>query len=158
MNRNRKGTKERRPTIQPWTYEQARGVLPYLRSIVASLREHRLEALSHHLRARRLQDKPGRPDRSEIIAIESARRAAREADARFHDALEELHTLDVYCLDPVRGEALVPFVHDNQLAWYIFDLFDDEPFRFWRYHSDPLDTRRPLAETQEGASDTPLVV
>jgi hypothetical protein len=147
MSRNRKGTKARRQNIQPWTYEQACRVLPYLRSIVRSVREHRLEALSEHLRARRLQDRPGRPDRALILETELALQVAREADDRFQTALEELHTLDIFCLDPIRGEAIVPFVHDNQLAWYLFDLFDDESFRFWRYHSDPLEKRRPIAES-----------
>lgn len=147
MKRNRKGTKARRQTIQPWTYEQACRVLPYLRSIVGSIREHRLDALSEHVRVRRLQERSGRPDRSLLLEMETTTRAARAADDRFQTALEELHTLDIYCLDPLRGEAIIPFVHDNQLAWYVFDLFDDEPFRFWRYHSDPLEKRRPIAES-----------
>jgi len=147
MNRNRKGTKARRQTIQPWTYEQARRVLPYLRSIVRSVRENRLEVLTEHRRVRRLKDQPGRPNRTLLLETELAEKSAREADDRFQGALEELHTLDIFCLDPVRGEAIVPFVHNDQLAWYIFDLFDDEPFRFWRYHSDPLEQRRPIAES-----------
>jgi hypothetical protein len=150
MNGNRKTSKRKKDTIQPWTYEQARRVLPYLRSIVQSLREHRVEALAEHRKAKEITDRPGRPDRSTLIAQEEALRAARAAEARFEAALEELHVLDIYCLDPIRGEALVPFVHDNQLAWYVYDLFDNEAFRFWRYHSDPLEARRPIAESWHG--------
>lgn len=154
MNGNRKTSKRKKQTIQPWTYEQAQRVLPYLRSIVGSLREHRVEALAHHRKAKEIAERPGRPDRSTIIAGDEALRKARAAEERFDAALEELHTLDIYCLDPVRGEALIPFVQDEQLAWYIFDLFDESPFRFWRFHSDPLETRRPIAETWSDSAGT----
>src|SRR5262249_58594037 len=120
--------------------------------IVRAIREHRLEALTRHREAKAIADRPGRPNRTALIALEEAARAARAADERFEAALDELHQLDIYCLDPVRGEALVPFVHDEQLAWYVFDLFDDEPFRFWRLHSDPLETRRPRAEGHQGTA------
>jgi hypothetical protein len=40
--------------------------------------------------------------------------------------------------------ALVPFVHDDQSAWYFFDLFDSQPIRSWCYQSDPEQTRHPL--------------
>jgi hypothetical protein len=155
MNGNRKTSKRKKENIQPWTYEQARGVLPYLASVVRSLREHRLEALTHHRNARAIADRPGRPVRATIIAQEEETRAASAADERFEAALEELHQLDIYCLDPVRGEALVPFVHDNQLAWYIYDVFDEAPYRFWRYHTDPLEARRPTAEPGHGPAGAP---
>jgi hypothetical protein len=152
MNRNRKGSRRRRQTIQPYTYRQAQSVLPYLRSVVRSLRDAQLALQTEQLTASRLADRPGRPDRGSLIALENARRAALSAETERDAALEELHTLDVYCLDPVRGEALVPFEHGGELAWYVFDLFDDEPFRFWRLHSDPLETRRPIAEVEPGPS------
>src|SRR5262249_56654657 len=45
VKRNRKG-KRRRDSIQVWTYPQAQSALPYLSSVVRSLRDHTLEALS----------------------------------------------------------------------------------------------------------------
>lgn len=146
MKRNRKRSRTPKGTIHAYTYAQAMRVLPYLTSIMRSLRYWRLEALVHSRRAQQLANRPGRADRSALLEMEEANRAARAAEARFDEALEDLHTLDIYCLDPVRGEALVPFVHANQLAWLVFDLFDALPFRSWRYHTDSLDTRRPLAE------------
>jgi hypothetical protein len=50
--------------------------------------------------------------------------------------------------------AWIPFSHDNQLAWFVFDLFDTEPIRYWRYQTDPLETRRPVSEV---SSDTTQV-
>ncbi len=145
MKRNQKGAKRQRRQIRVWTLEQARAALPYLSSVVRSLREHRLEAVTQHRNAERLAHRPGRPDRDSLIAHAEAVKAAEQADDRFREALGELQSLDVFLLDPIAGQALVPFVHDEELAWYIFDAFDPEPLRFWRLHTDPLETRRPLA-------------
>jgi hypothetical protein len=151
VKRNRNGSRKRQETIQVWTYDQARRVLPYIASIMRSLREHRLEAQQEDRIVRRLANQTGRPDRTAILAHAQAEQAAREAKDRFHEALDELHTLDVYCLDPVAGLALIPFAVENRLAWFVFDLFDvDDPIRFWRYHQDPLETRRPIAEVPAG--------
>jgi hypothetical protein len=148
VKRQPKGAKERTQTIQVWTYEQAQAAAPYIASILRSLREHALEALQYYHRARRLANRPGRPDRSALIAQQEAEHEARRADQRFRDDLAELQALDIYTLDPVQGLALVPFVYNDQLAWYIFDLFDTQPLRFWRYQSDPEDTRRPVTTMQ----------
>lgn len=159
MKRHRKGSKKRRETIQVWTYDQARRVLPYVASIVRSLRDYRLEAQQHHLTAHRLAKQPGRPNRATLLAHGAAVQASEEAEERFHEALDELHTLDVYCLDPVAGLALIPFAMENRLAWFVFDLFDEaDPIRFWRYHQDPLEARRPIAEALAGPSENRMVV
>jgi hypothetical protein len=148
MKRNQKESKQRRQILQVWSHDQARAALPYIASVLRSLREHKLEAQTHQLTASRLADRPGRPDRETLIAHEEALKAAQKAENQFQEALDELQTLDVYCLDPIGGQALVPFVHDDQLAWYVYDLFDAEPLRFWRFHSDPLEMRRPLDDMQ----------
>jgi hypothetical protein len=158
MKRQPKGGKEKTQTIQVWTYEQAQAAAPYLSSIVRSLREHALEALQHYHRAKRIANRPGRPDRATIIAQQEAEKEARRADERFREALAELQDMDIYTLDPIQGQALVPFVHNDQLAWFVFDLFDAHPFRFWRFQSDPEDTRRPVTSTQKGESETSRIV
>jgi hypothetical protein len=155
VKRKSKG-KAREKAIQVWTYDQARGAVPYLTSVVRSLREHALEALALQRQSQRLTAKPGRPDRDDLIAQQEAERQARAAEARLQETADELHALDVFSLDPVGGLALVPFVHEEQLAWYIFDLFDPQPFRFWRYQSDPDDTRRPVTSLQKGRTGSPL--
>jgi hypothetical protein len=158
MKRNRNGPKGRGRTLRVWDYEQARGVLGYLSSILHSLREQWLQAIFHDRAARRLADRPGRPDRTALVAQQEAAAEARKARERFDETLKELHALDVYCLDPVRGEAIIPFVHEKQLAWFVFDLFDGEQLRTWRYHTDPPDTRRPVAEVLgEKAEDAETV-
>lgn len=150
MKRQPKGAKERAQTIHVWTYEQAQAAAPYISSILRSLREHALEALQSYHRAKRIANRPGRPDRAAIIAQQEAEQEARRADERFRDDLAELQAMDIYTLDPIQGLALVPFVYNDQLAWYIFDLFDTQPLRFWRYQSDPEETRRPITAMQKG--------
>jgi hypothetical protein len=146
MNRNQRGAKRRRRQIRVWTLEQARAALPYLSTVLRSLREHRLEAVAQHRNAQKLTDRPGRPDRETLIAGADSLKAAEGADERFREALAELQALDIYLIDPVAGQALIPFVHEDNLAWYVYDAYDPEPLRYWRYHSDSLETRRPIAE------------
>jgi hypothetical protein len=144
--------------LRVYTHAEALGALGYIASILRSMRDHRLEANQHQLKAHRLAERTGRPDRQSILASEHAVREAQRAEELFNEAQEELHRLDVYSLDVVAGLALIPFVHENQLAWFVFDLFDSEPLRFWRYQSDPLDTRRPVTDAVKGSDETRLVV
>jgi hypothetical protein len=153
MKRN-KGAKKTRDTLQVWSLNQARAAIPYLSSVLRSMREHVLVALAANHRAKRIATKPGRTTRLDMVAIHEAEHEARQAEARFQEAAGELEEIDVFTLDPVRGQALIPFVQDEQLAWYIFDLFDNKPFRFWRFQSDPEDTRRPITPTQQGWTGT----
>jgi hypothetical protein len=149
MKRNKGGAKPRQETIQIWSHERARAAIPYITAVVRSLREHWLDATAKRETTRRLNAQPGRPDRAALIAHADAVREASEAEDRFEEARAELEALDVYCLDPGNGLALIPFMHDNVLAWYVFDLFGTDPIRFWRFHSDPLETRRPLTQLLE---------
>jgi hypothetical protein len=146
MKSHRDGTKRRAKTLRAWTYEEACKALPYISSVLRTVRDHRINALQHDRTAQQLARRPGRPNRDDLIAHEEAVASARRANDQFREALVELHALDIYCLDPIAGTAVIPFVHDNQLAWFLFDLFAEQPIRFWRYHTDPLDTQRPLAE------------
>ncbi len=153
MKRNSKGAKQRRKTIQVWTLAQAKSAAPYLISVVRSLRERTLEGLAGRRRLRQIDERPGRPDRDALIAKQEADADARRAEESASQAADELLALDIQPLDPVRGQALVPFVHEEQLAWYVFDLFDPQPFRFWRFQSDPDDTRRPVTPRQHGRAE-----
>jgi hypothetical protein len=149
MNRKRKGTKRSPSTIRVWTYDQACQALPYVTSVMTSLRDHWIAAQGHDRKARQLAGRPGRANRVRLLAQAEEGRAAREAHDRFQKDQDELFALDVYCLDPIRGEAVIPFIHDNQLAWFLYDLFAPDTLQYWRYHNDPLDARRPTAELQE---------
>jgi hypothetical protein len=144
--------------LRVWTYEEAQAAIPYITSVLRSIREHALTSLAYTRAAKRLADRPGRPDRAAIIAHQEAQDGVHRSDESFQEALGELQDLDIYCLDPLQGQALIPFAHDEQLAWYIFDLFDVPPLRFWRFQSDPEDTRRPITAKQKGTAGTTQIV
>ena len=146
MPSNSKDTKRRKRTMRVWTLDEATAAAPYITSVVHSLRDHWLDASAKHRLADRIEARPGRLNRALLIAKAEALREAKEAEDRYLDARDELTALDIYCIEPARGEALVAFLHDNQLAWFVFESFDSLHFRYWRYHSDPLDTRRPISD------------
>jgi hypothetical protein len=145
MKRNsRKKARANVIRVRTWTHAQAQSAQPYLASVVRSVREHFLEAIRGHNRVQQLSKDHGRPNRESIIALAEAQREFDEARQRFEDAENELNELDVYVLDPVQGLALIPFEQDERLAWFVFELFDDEPLNSWRFQEDSLETRRPI--------------
>jgi hypothetical protein len=145
-----KSNKARRSphTIRLWSFEDAQAAVPYLASVIRSLREYYLQLLSQRRKLLALAGRPGRPDRKTLIAEQETRRDLHQDEQEYQSALSELEALDIQPLEAGQGTALVPFVHDDQLAWYIFDLFDSQPIRSWRYQSDPDETRRKLTTAQ----------
>ena len=152
MNPNQKGAKKNQKGLRLWNHTRALAALPYVRSILRSLREHRLEVQQQRHNAHRLADRPGRPDRAALVAHQDALQESQRADLRYEEALKELQNLGITCLDPVKGHALFPFVHKKRLAWFLFDLFEAEPLHFWRYQDDPEDVRRPVNVSEEDTS------
>ena len=143
--------KKRSKAILLWTLPQARAAASYLAAVLGSIRETWLEAARKEIYAQRLAANPGRSDRKRIIDEHQAFAEARSAQERYLEAREELEGLGIASLNPNQGMAWIPFSYDNQLAWFVFDLFDSDPIRFWRYQTDPLETRR---EVSEIAADT----
>jgi hypothetical protein len=129
-----------------WTHARAVKASAYLRSMLHSLRDSLLKAKQHSLAAHRLATRPGRLNRASLIAHAEAIQESRVARDAVRDGMEELRSLGINCLDPVQGEAIVPFVTRQRLAWFIYDLFAEAPLRHWRFHTDPPSTRRPIEE------------
>jgi hypothetical protein len=155
MKPRRKRAKARARTFRVWTQPQAEAAVPFITSVMQSVREHFIQRQARQLHLERLESKPGRPNRGALLALETARHDAAHAEEQFADALNELWRLNIYCLDPAQGLALIPFAHpDEQLAWFVFELFEKEKLRFWRFHGDPLETRRPLPVVTEPPSLT----
>ena len=157
MKRRSSGAKARRRAFRVWTLAQAEAAVPYISAIIGSLREHTVEARKQRRALAVLTDRPGRPDRAALIAGQETDRDARRAEDQAREAEHELNALDVLSLDPVNGLALIPFVHDEQLAWYVFDLFDTPSLRSWRFQTDPTDTRRPITAAQHGMPGAALM-
>jgi hypothetical protein len=136
-------------TLRMWTYAQAIKAVPYLRVLVRSLREQWLELRQAQQKLRRIDARDGRADREALIARQEIAREAARAEESLFETLSELTALDIYCLDPACGLALIPFRLGDELAWFVFDLFGPRELEAWRYHSDPLEARRPLVERSE---------
>jgi hypothetical protein len=138
-----------------WTFDRATKSLPYLRAVARSVRERWLHMAWARLQVRRLGAGCGRLDRHGMILRADAGREAARAEGQFNEGLGELEEIDVRCLDPARGLALIPFRHGDDLAWFIFDLFDARGLVGWRFHSDPLETLRKvrLADIDPGPAD-----
>jgi hypothetical protein len=127
-----------------WTYEAALSAVPYVRAVVRSLREHWLHVQSVRRQIQRLDSRPGRPDRQTLIRGAVAVKELDQANIEFEEAFDELKAIDVYCLDPAQGLALIPFGKGDELGWYVFDLFSPQGLEAWLFHRDPLEMRRPL--------------
>jgi hypothetical protein len=129
-----------------WTYEAALSAVPYLRAVVRSLREYWLDVQSVRRQIERLDSGPGRPDRQTLIRRAVAVQELDQADFKVEETFDELKAIDVFCLDPAQGLALIPFGKGDELAWYVFDLFSPQGLEAWRFHGDPLEMRRPLEQ------------
>jgi len=149
----KKQRKEQEPgtlvTLRLWTYDGAIKAAPYIRSLVGSLRDGWLELRQAQEQVRRLEARPGKPDRDTLIHLEEANRDCRNAEAKLEDIMNEMLPLSIFAVDPVAGLVVIPFMRGDALAWFVFDLFDSQGVVAWRLYSDPLETRRPLAELEE---------
>ena len=133
-------------SLKMWTYQEALKAVPYIRSLVQSLREGWLEMRQAQQAVERTKARPGRPNRDILIRLQESQRDVGRAEAKLEVIISEMLVLSAYCVDPGAGLAVIPFLRGEALAWYVFDLFDPQGLVAWRLYSDPLDTRRPLAE------------
>lgn len=146
MSKQQKQETASSTTLHLWSYADALKSVLYLRAVVRSLRVHWLELQRARRQIQRLDARPGRPDRQALIQRLEATRDVEQAQAELDETLAELKVLNIYCLDPVQGLALIPFGHGAELAWFVFDLFAPQGLEAWRFHGDPLETRRPLMQ------------
>jgi hypothetical protein len=144
MKRRRSQPAKNMRALRLWSYDEANQAVPYLRSVIASLREHWLDVQTQRRGSELLAARPGRPDRARLLAGQDLHAGQERAEAQFGDDVDELTSMDVFLLDPVRGMALIPFRKEDDLAWFVYDQFDDCGLSGWRYHSDPLEQCRPL--------------
>ena len=144
MNPNPKGARRSHKGLRLWTHARALAALSYVAPVLRSLRDHWIEMRSQRRRVRALTNRPGRLDRAAMIAQQEAMHEASKASAAYADAQKELQALEITCVDPIRGQALFPFMYKKKLAWFLFDLFEEHPLSYWRYQDDPVDVRRPV--------------
>lgn len=141
--KNRKEKTNRLRALRLWDWNEVLNAVPYLHSVIGSLREHWLEVLAAERQLDRLP-KTGPEKRDQIIARQTGQDERQRAQTKFDDALEELNAVDVFLLDAVQGLALIPFRKEDDLAWYVFDHFAADGVIGWRYHHDPIEECRSL--------------
>src|SRR5262249_4508231 len=136
MRQQRKQEPEPSATPHLWNYAAALKAVPYLRAVVHSLREHWLEMQRARRQIERLDARPSCRDRETLIQRAQAGRDVEQAHSEFAETLAELKVLDVHCLDPARGLALIPFRQGHDLAWFVFDLFAPMGVEAWQLDTD----------------------
>lgn len=143
----RRERNERMRVMHLWDWSEVVKAVPYLHSVIGSLREHWLDVLTVQRHLDRAAAQPGLAKRQQMIEMQGHQDERQRAQAKFDDALGELNEIDVFLLDPVRGLALIPFRKEDDLAWYVFDHHSSRGVIGWRFHNDPMDECRPLETT-----------
>ena len=151
MKKQRDREPEAVVSLRMWTYPDAVKAVPYIRSLAQSLRDGWLELRQSQETVLRTKARPGRPNRDTLILLDDTQRHIERAEAGLEEIVAEMLTLSAYCVDPGAGLAVIPFLRGQELAWFVFDLFDPQGIVAWRLYSDPLEMRRPLAQL-----DTPV--
>ena len=130
MKRRRNKEKRSLRALRLWNYEEAARAVPYLRSVVGSLREHWIEAQRQRRASELLASRPGRPDRQRLLTSADLHTRQETAEGRFNDALDELMAIDVYLLDPVKGVYKKLVLRDGKVAGGVL-LGADDPTGKW---------------------------
>jgi hypothetical protein len=134
-----------------WTWSEVAKAVPYLRSITGSLREHWLDMLNAQRDIDRSAKAKTLPKTKQLLQNQSRLDERERARGKFNEALEELHGLEAYLIDPVNATAVMPFRKEDELAWYVFDHFAPPGVIGWRYQNDPEGECRPLNVLQDAS-------
>jgi hypothetical protein len=136
-----------------WTWGEVAKAVPYLRSITGSLREHWLDMLNAQRDIDRSAKVKTLPKTQQLLQNQRRLDERERARGKFDEALEELHGLEAYLIDPVNGTAVMPFRKEDDLAWYVFDHFAPPGVIGWRYQNDPEGECRPLNVLQDASAN-----
>jgi len=148
----RRDRSKRMQVMHLWTWNEVAKAVPYLRSITGSLREHWLDMLSAQSGIDRVSKLTGRPKTQDLLQNQRRLDERERARGKFDEALEELHGLEAYLIDPVNGTAVMPFRKEDELAWYVFDHFAPPGVVGWRYQNDPDGECRPLNVLEDASA------
>jgi hypothetical protein len=151
MKKQRNQEPEAVVSLRLWTFADVLKAVPYIRSLAQSLRDGWLEFRQAQETVERAKARPGRPNRDTLILLDESQRDVERAETKLEEIVGEMMALSAYCVDPGEGLAVIPFLRGQELAWFVFDLFDPQGIVAWRLYSDPLETRRPLAELDSPA-------
>lgn len=144
------GKKGKKRLLQTWSFDQAMKALPYLVDVTRSLRDNYLAKQFAQHRLHKISQRSTRPDRSRLIQMQQAQFDIDAAQSKYAADVQELESMGIFAVSPINGCVAIPFLEEEQLAWYVLELFHEETICGWRYQTDPIDTRRPLLPKQKG--------
>lgn len=144
--------KKNQKQIPVWSYQQAKKALPYLLEITRAIRENYLASQSSKRQLEIIDHKKGRHDRMDFIKIQELGVEIQQAQSKFQQDIDELEEMGIFLVSPIQGLIAIPFVIEEQLAWFLLDIHAEEPLHAWRYQSDPLETRRPITPKEIGTT------
>jgi hypothetical protein len=151
MKRN-PGKKRKQQLIQVWSYDQTIKALPYLLEVIRSLRENYLAMQFANHRLNKIGQRLGRPDRSAFIAKQEAQLDSETSSSKYNQDVAELESMGMFVASPLNGVVAIPFIEEEQLAWFILELYHEDHVVGWRYQTDPLDTRRAILPKHKGTT------
>jgi Uncharacterized conserved protein (DUF2203) len=152
----RRERSKRMHALRLWTWDEVVKAIPYLRSITGSLREHWLDMLNAQRDIERGEKAKAPARTQQLLQNQKSLEERQRAQDKFEEALNELHGVEAFLLDPVRGTAAMPFRKEDDLAWYVFDHFAPRGVIGWRLQSDPDEECRPLQVLEDAsAKDAP---
>lgn len=144
--------KKNQKQIPVWNYHQSKKALPYLLEITKAIRENYLEAKGTKRQLEIIDHKKGKHDRMDFIRMQELGVEHQLAQGKYQQDVDELEEMGIFLVSPTQGLIAIPFVIEEQLAWFLLDIHDEEPIHAWRYQSDPLETRRPITPREIGTT------
>ena len=136
-----------------WTYAEAVKAVPYLRSVVGSLRESWLQLRRAQREMQLIEGRGDRADRETLASRQDAQREANSAQSRVNEALAELAALHVDRLDPAQGLAMIPAGAGEKASWLVFDFFAPQGKQIRRSAEASRERQQPVAENHHRLVD-----
>ncbi len=138
--------------LKVYSYDEALKMVPLLKSIVTSIREHWIEWQQNRRQLEKLEKNSTLSKREKILQHGMLSEGEHRLETEFFDSLAELNKFDVYLYDPVQGSAMIPIRQNDELAWIVLEAYSDAGLSGWRFHKDPLEERRSLEEVRVAAA------
>jgi hypothetical protein len=133
-----------------WTVEEVRNVLPLVRSIILSIREHLITANGFFCRRRKIE-KADKLSRDDMVLASNLANDEEYEDQKIEEALKELSDLGAYCVNPSRAIVAFRFLKksmDNgrkkRTAWILYSPYGEE--LYWRFNGESEDIRHDIKE------------
>lgn len=135
-------------TKPDWEYKAVINAVPYVKSLMNSIRDCTIQINGIKSRLKRLADKPGRCDRQRYDEIGDLKLQEIKKQTELDWSQEDLKSLGVLCYDAVQQIAMFYFrMKDGDSfsgAWFVYSIVDKSIT--WRRDDDEYDVRRKIQD------------